>query len=240
MNTLLEKPHLRALISIDNVIFGFKQGQLKILLVNYELHKGKWALPGGYVFESENILDAANRLLLQLSGIKNLYLQQFKTFGAVGRVPGERVLTVAYLALISLDQYPLESGEHTKEVRWFDVSSGDGASKSQNPIPVNLLFDHKEILDVALAQLKHKVRHEPIGFNLLPAKFTLLQLQELYEAILGVKLDKPNFRRKMSRMKLLLPLGEKQQNVAHRAAELYRFDPEVYERLKEQGFVFEV
>ena len=84
------------------------------------------------------------------------------------------------------------------------------------------------------------MRHEPIGFNLLPEKFTLLQLQELYEAILGVKLDKPNFRRKMSRMKLLLPLGEKQQNVAHRAAELYRFDPEVYERLKEQGFVFEV
>ena len=229
-----------ASVSIDSVIFGFKKGQLKILLVRYEDSHGNWALPGGYIYENEDLHDSAGRILHELSGIKNLYLEQFKTFGEVERVPGARVITVAYMALVSLDRYQIQPAKETTEVMWADLSPDLETGVIENPLPDPLLYDHQSILDTALEHLKHKVRHAPIGFNLLPEKFTLLQLQELYEAILDVKLDKPNFRRKMARMKLLLPLGEKQQNVAHRAAELYRFDMTVYEKLKDQGFVFEV
>jgi hypothetical protein len=155
--------------------------------------------------------------------------EQLQAFGRVNRFPGKRVVTVAYFALVNQEDYHVVAGFTASDVRWRTLKEARG-----------LIYDHDEILDFGVKYLKHKVQHEPIGFNLLPEKFTLLQLQELYETILSVKLDKPNFRRKMMKMDLLIPCNEKQQKVAHRAAALYRFDPKVYHKLTEQGFVFEI
>lgn len=218
-------------VSIDCAVFGLHHGRLKVLTVEYGegTHKGCWALPGGWVHVNESIDDAAARHLKDLTGLDNIYLQQLQAFGAVDRVPESRIVTIAYYALVKQEDYAIIIGNTTSDVQWRDLDE-----------PRSLLFDHEDILQLALSSLRHRVRHEPIGFNLLPQKFTLLQLQELYEAILNVKLDKPNFRRKMMKMKLLTSCGEKQKHVAHRAAELYRFDEATYQRLCEQGFSFEV
>lgn len=218
-------------ITIDCVVMGFHKGRLKVLTVEYGEgpHSGLWALPGGWVRHDESIDEAAVRHLKDLTGVEQVFLEQLRAFGDVGRVHERRIITVAYYALIREEDFELLAGNTASDVKWRDLDE-----------PRELIFDHEQILKYALKSLRHKVRHEPIGFNLLPQKFTLLQLQELYEAVLGLKLDKPNFRRKMMKMKLLMPCGEKQQNVAHRAAELYRFDEEVYRDLREQGFNFEV
>lgn len=218
-------------LSIDCVVFGLHLGRLKALLVKYALglNIGEWALPGGSVHVAESIDDAAIRHLRDLTGLEHNFLEQLQAFGGLNRVPHGRVVTIAYYALVRPEDYELVIGRTASDVQWRDVNE-----------PLQLIYDHNQILDCALKSLRHKVRHEPIGFNLLPQKFTLLQLQELYEAILNIKLDKPNFRRKMAKMKLLVPCGEKQQHVAHRAAELYRFDEDIYQRLCEQGFTFEV
>lgn len=218
-------------LTIDCVVLGLHQGRLKVLTVEYGQgpHAGLWALPGGWVHHDESIDGAAARHLKDLTGLEHIYLEQMRAFGEVSRVEDRRIITIAYYALIREEDFELMVGNTTSDVKWRDLDE-----------PRSLLFDHESILNHAIKSLRHKVRHEPIGFNLLPQKFTLLQLQELYEAILGVKLDKPNFRRKMMKMKLLMPCGEKQQNVAHRAAELYRFDEAVYHDLCEQGFTFEV
>lgn len=217
-------------LSIDNLIFGLDHGQLDIMLVKHDVGhgKGRWALPGGYIRMDENLRDAASRLLEELTGVRNLYLEQLKTFGRVDRFPPERVVTIAYYALVSAEDYPLVAGHNAAEAKWFNV-------KDLPP----LIYDHAEIVAHGIHFLRHQVCHKPIGFNLLPEKFTLLQLQELYEAILDTKLDKPNFRRKMMKMNLLASCNEKQQGVPHRAASLYRFDSEAYERLTDKGFSFE-
>lgn len=218
-------------LSIDCVVFGLHRGRLKVLTVEYGqgAHTGCWALPGGWVDRSESIDNAAARHLRDLTGLNDIYLRQLQAFGEVDRFQGARVVTIAYYALVRQEDYALIIGNTASDVQWRDIDE-----------PRNLLFDHESILQLALSSLRHRIRHEPIGFNLLPQKFTLLQLQELYEAILDMKLDKPNFRRKMIKMKLLTPCGEKQKHVAHRAAELYRFDKAAYRRLCEQGFSFEV
>lgn len=216
-------------LSIDNLVFGLQDGELKILLIRHKdgISVGKWALPGGWVLRDEDLDSAAARLLNELTGVHDLYLEQLKAFGRVDRFPRGRVVTVAYYALVSAEAYEIVAGNNASEASWFGVGE----------VP-ELIYDHREILDFGIAQLRHKVRHEPIGFNLLPERFTLLQLQELYEAILDTKLDKPNFRRKILRMNLLISCAEKQQGVAHRAAKLYRFEQSVYERLAEDGFSF--
>ncbi len=218
-------------LSIDNLIFGLDHGELTILLIKHAEGntRGEWALPGGYIREKENLQDAASRLLEELTGVKDLYLEQLRTFGKVDRFPGERVVTVAYYALVSADKYRLIAGSSTLGTSWFSV----------NELP-ELIYDHDEIIEHGIKHLQHQVCHQPIGFNLLPEKFTLLQLQELYEAILNTHLDKPNFRRKILKMNLLKPCNEKQTGVAHRAAALYRFDSEAYERLTNAGFSFVV
>ncbi|MDN3639007.1 NUDIX domain-containing protein [Simiduia curdlanivorans] len=217
-------------VTIDNVIFGLDGNKLQILLVKHAVgeSKGSWGLPGGRIGINQDIDAAAAAALYHLTGARDLYLEQFRAFGKVDRAR-ERVLTIAYYALVRPDSCAIAPGESAEAVAWFDIKD----------VP-RLIFDHREILDFGLAFLRHKIRHEPIGFNLLPEKFTLLQLQELYEGILDVSLDKPNFRRKMTKMNLLVSCNEKQQGVAHRAATLYRFDPAVYESLMEQGFVFVV
>jgi len=218
-------------LSIDCLIFGFKKNELDILLVQHGegISKGKWALPGGWIKYNEDVDQAADRLLNDLTGVSNIYLEQLKTFGNVNRYPTKRVITLAYYALVKPENYTLHPGFTASDAQWFKISD----------VP-DLPYDHNEILAFGLKHLRHKVQHEPIGFNLLPKKFTLLQLQELYEAILQKKLDKPNFRRKLMKMDLLELCKEKQTDVSHRAASLYRFDKKTYDRLTEKGFTFEL
>ena len=218
-------------LSIDSVIFGFKNAALYVLLVKLGqgISKGQWALPGGWIMYNENIDDAANRILTAQTAVKNIYLEQFQTFGKTNRFPGKRVITVSYYALVNIENFELNAGASVSEVAWFDVKK----------LP-KMAFDHTEITTKCFSFLQHKVRHEPIGFNLLPKKFSLLQLQVLYEAILNQKLDKPNFRRRLTKMNLLVPCNEKQKDVSHRAAQLYRFDKKVYDRFIDKGFSFEI
>jgi 8-oxo-dGTP diphosphatase len=219
-------------LSIDCLIFGFKDEELDVLLIKHAegISKGKWALPGGWIQYNESVDEAANRLLKSLTGVSNIYLEQLRSFGAVERYPGKRVITLAYYALVNADHYVnLNPGFTASDAQWFNI----------HDIP-KLPYDHNEILNFGFDHLKHKVRHEPIGFNLLPKKFTLHHIQKLYEAILETDLDKPNFRRKLLNMNLLLPCNEKQKDVSHRAASLYRFDKKIYNQLLEKGFSFEL
>lgn len=218
-------------LSIDNLVFGLDNDQLKILLVRQTdpLHEGKWALPGGWIYDNEDLRDASSRLLEDLTGVKNLFLEQLKTFGRVDRFPGERVVTVAYYALVSAEDYSLVAGQTAEDVSWQSVDQ----------LP-ELVYDHADILAEGLRVLRQRVRHQPIGFNLLPAKFTLRQLQSLYEILLNMKLDKPNFRRKILKMNFLAECDEKQGSVPHRAARLYRFDNDAYQRLTASGFSYKI
>ncbi|MEM9856544.1 MAG: NUDIX domain-containing protein [Bacteroidota bacterium] len=216
-------------LSIDCVIFGF-EGDLKILLVRHKagISQGKWALPGGFVLSNESLDDAASRILQALTGIHDIFLEQTKAFGAVNRFPTKRVVTIAYQALLSIEKSPLVPGFTADDARWFSLAEVS-----------TLPYDHNEILSYTLDRLRKKIRQEPIGFNMLPQKFTLFQLQKLYESILNISLDKPNFRRKIAKMKLLVDTGEKQNDVSYRAAKLYRFDEDVYDSLKEKKFILD-
>lgn len=217
-------------ITIDCCIFSFQKGDFKILLVQHGegIQKGKWGLPGGWIEYDEDIDDAANRLLENLTGLKDIYLEQVKAFGNPSRFPLGRVITIGYYALINSENFNIKAGFTASEAKWIKV----------NEIS-DLIYDHNEILDESLSHLQEKVRRAPIGFNLLPEKFTLLQLMELYQQILDIEMDKSNFRRKFLKMKLLQDAGDKQEGVSHRAAKLYRFDENIYKNLTLKGFNFE-
>lgn len=211
-------------------MFGLDGKQLKVLLVKHAIgeSEGHWGLPGGYVLNTESLDNAAQRLLHNLTGVHNVFLEQLRAFSNPYRVGRARVITFTFYALVQPEHHELAVSSQTSEAKWCDVKA----------LP-QLIFDHSDILSAGLSSLRRKVRYEPIGVNLLPPKFTLGQLQDLYEAILDKKLDKPNFRRKMLRMDFLVCCHESQSNVPHRAGVLYRFDPEVYENLRDQGFSFE-
>lgn len=217
-------------ISIDCVIFGFNEGILEVLLVQHGEgdSKGEWGLPGGWIKKDESIDNAANRLLEELTGLDNVFLEQLKVFGDPNRVSFRRVLTIGYYALIKREEDKLKASLVLTDAKWFKIKN----------IP-NLIFDHNQIIDYSLKHLRNRVRQAPIGFNLLPEKFTLLQLMKLYEEILDREMDKSNFRRKILHMKLLKPLDERQKDVSHRAAKLYQFDQEIYDILTQKGFNFE-
>ena len=221
----------RAALTVDCVIFGFDEAALKVLLIQRGIKpfKGKWALPGGFVRVEEEIDEAARRELEEETGLCDVFMEQLYTFGTVNRDPRERVVSVAYYALVKQGAGELKASTDADDAQWFDV--GD--------LPA-LAFDHAMIFDMALARLRGKLRYEPIGFELLPTKFTLSQLQHLYETVLGVALDKRNFRKKILSFDLLLPLNETFREGAHRPAQLFRFDLAKYERLKKRGFLFEV
>ena len=221
----------RPAITVDCVVFGFDDGDLKVLLIQRELapYRGKWALPGGFVHVDETLDEAARRELEEETGITRLYLEQLYTFGDLERDPRERVITVAYYALVKLSDHRIRAASDATRAAWFGVDD----------LP-HLAFDHADIIDVALTRLQGKVRYQPIGFELLPPKFTLSQLQHLYETILDRQLDKRNFRKKILSMGFLLDLDEIEQDVAHRAARLYSFDRKKYEQLVRAGFNFEI
>ncbi|MFN6943891.1 MAG: NUDIX hydrolase [Cytophagaceae bacterium] len=215
-------------LSIDCVIFGFEESKLKVLLIRrlQEPDKGRWALPGGFVLEKEDLDQSAHRILDELTGVSDLFMEQVYTFGDVDRYPPRRVITIVYYALIKPAAYHLKS---EADAKWFDIDK----------IP-DLPYDHIKIFKTAFEKLKKTVRYEPVGFELLPEKFSLTELQQLYEAILETSLDKRNFRKKLLKMDLLLSLDETQKNVAHRAARLYKFDPNIYASLKKEGFNFKL
>ncbi len=218
-------------VTVDGVVFGYDDADLKVLLIQREQppHRLKWALPGGFVKIGEGLEEAARRELEEETGIRGLYLEQLYTFGAPKRDPRERVISVAYYGLVALAGHAVRAATDARNVAWFPVAD----------LPA-LAFDHEEILETGLRRLKAKIRYEPVGFELLPEKFPLSELQRLYETILEQPLDKRNFRKKILGMGLLADTEEIQQDVAHRAARLYRFDEAAYRRLKKAGFNFEV
>jgi len=219
-------------LTVDCVVFGLDdQHQLKVMLIKRKLppFQAQWALPGGFVRINESLEASARRELSEETGLSNVFLEQLYSFGECDRDPRERVVTIAYYALVNLREYSIHAATDASDAAWFPVTATPP-----------LAFDHNTILATALKRLQGKVRYEPIGFELLPPKFTLTQLQRLYETVLGKPLDKRNFRKKILKMDLLLELNETEQNVAHRAARLYQFDEQKYQQLKEKGFNFEV
>lgn len=221
----------RPAMAVDCVVFGLDQADLKVLLIQRQLDpfKHEWALPGGFVHMDEDLEAAALRELEEETNISKVYLEQLYTFGTVDRDPRGRVITVAYYALANLADHSIAAATDAETVAWFSVGE----------LPT-LAFDHEDIIDVAYERLRGKLRYAPIGFELLPRKFTLSQLQQLYETVLDAPLDKRNFRKKILGMGLLVETDEIQSDVAHRAARLYKFDRRKYRKLAKQGFNFEI
>ncbi len=208
----------RFFISVDCIIFGLVEGKLCLLLTKrrFEPEKGKWSVMGGFVQENESVDDAARRVLRQLTGLEDIYMEQVHAFGAVDRDPGERVISVAYYALLGPDEYNLDLLA-THEAVWVDI----------NHLPP-LGFDHPEMVEKTLRLIRSKCSHEPIGFNLLPALFTLTQLQSLYETILGEPLDKRNFRKRVAEMDCIEKTDLIDKTGSRRGASLYCFNDNAY------------
>lgn len=223
----------RPALSVDCVVFGLDlaDDELKVLLIQRRLDPfaDAWAMPGGFVDENELTDDAAARELNEEAGLSDVFLEQLYTFSTPHRDPRGWVVSVAYYALVNLDDHELNAATDAKNAAWFSVAD----------VP-SLAFDHADILDQAITRLKGKVRYQPIGFNLLPEKFTLSQLQKLYEIVLERALDKRNFRKKVLSLGILEELDEVQQDVAHRAARLYRFNKDAYEAMSLKGISFEL
>lgn len=212
----------KAAISVDCVIFGYNEKELSVLQIecNMPPHEAKMSLIGDLVKSYETVDEAANRILEKITGLSDLYLEQVQTFSDPNRHPLGRVISVAYYSLIKTDKYELIDKEH-KHLQWVPITSTE-----------EMAFDHQQIMNLCYNRLKKRLRERPVGFSLLPKKFTLIQLQRLYEIILGIKLDKRNFRRKLKATGLLKDLGEVQQDVSHRPAKLYTFDYERYAEME--------
>jgi len=221
----------RAALTVDCVVFGIDEQELKVMLIQRALppFEGKWALPGGFVRLDETLDEAARRELEEETGLRKIFLEQLYTFSALDRDPRERVVSVAYYALVNLRDHQVQAATDARDAGWFGV----------HDVP-SLAFDHAQILRMALERLRGKLRYQPVGFELLPKKFTLSELQHLYELVLERTLDKRNFRKRVLAMDLLEETDEVQQDVAHRAARLYRFDERKYRRLVRTGFHFEM
>jgi len=223
--------YARPALTTDCVVFGLDQNDLKVLLIQRALppFENEWALPGGFVRVGEDVNDCARRELEEETGLKNVFLEQLVTIGTPDRDPREHVITVAYYALVNLIEHPPTAATDARNAAWF----------SFDDLPP-LAFDHADILKIARERLRGKVRYQPIGFELLPKKFTLTQLQHLYELILEEPLDKRNFRKKVNKLGILAETNEVEKDVARRAARLYRFDRSRYRKLQKQGINFEL
>ncbi|MFO0788803.1 MAG: NUDIX domain-containing protein [Pirellulales bacterium] len=221
----------RPALTVDVVVFALDAEELRVMLIERDLKPfaGRWALPGGFVRVDETLDAAARRELQEESGLKDIFLEQLYTFGDLDRDPRERVVTVAYYALVNLAGHEVQASTDARNAAWFPV----------NDLP-DLAFDHQRILSVAHDRVRSKVQYQPIGFELLPEKFTLSQLQHLYEVILDRELDKRNFRKKVLSMEIVKETNEIETDVSHRAARLYRFDKRKYDRLMKKGFNFEI
>ncbi len=224
--------HEKFHVAVDSIIFGYDEEgrELKVLLLKrkFQPAMGEWSLMGGFLNANESVDEAAKRILHQLTGLSDVYMEQLYTFGEVERDPGARIISVAYFALIKINASDLELVKN-HGATWIPISS----------MP-QLIFDHSAMVDRALKKLQVRARTQPIGFELLPDKFTIPQLQGLYEAIYNKALDKRNFRRKLLSMDLLEKLEEKEKESSRKGAWYYRFDARKYEDLLKRGFNFEL
>jgi hypothetical protein len=216
--------------AVDCIIFGFDiaEKELKLLLIkrSFEPALGEWSLAGGFVQEDESLDDAACRVLCTLTGLSELYMEQLYTYGEIGRDPGARVICTAYFALIGIHELDPEIRQ-SNGAHWCSLSE----------IP-DLIFDHRRMVDRALKELVEKVKVYPVGFELLPEKFTLVQLQNLYEAIYQRQVDKRNFRKKILSMNLLEKQEDKERETSKKGAWYYRFNEDKYKELTRNGFFF--
>ena len=210
--------HSKVWVSVDCIIFGFDEGKLKVLIGRRQMDpgRGEWSLYGGFVAADESINDAAARTLSELTGLRNLYMRQVGAFGSVDRDPGERVISIAYYALINVKDYN-ERVRMEHSVEWMNVEE----------LP-KLYSDHNEMIRKALKLMRQKLRTEPIGFRLLPDLFTLTQLQKLYEAVNGEELDKRNFRKRIKEMDFIEKTELIDKEGSKRGAYLYRFNHRAY------------
>jgi 8-oxo-dGTP diphosphatase len=209
------------LVALDSIIFGFDGDNLRLLLVKRgtEMSRDVWSLMGGWLKPDESLDEAANRILEDLTGLKNIYLEQLTAFGDPKRDPIKRTVSVTYFALINVhDYYSFDPEKY--EAEWFDLKH----------LP-ELLFDHKEMVENAISRLRNKAAFHPVGFELLPEKFTVPELQKLYEAIFDTQFDKRNFSRRILSSGLLTRLQEKQKGVSKKGAYLYELNPQTYGRI---------
>jgi len=221
------KKHDCMLIAVDCIIFGFDGKDLKVLLIKrgFEPGLGKWSLMGGFVASGESIDKGASRILEMLTGLNNIYMEQLYCFGDIDRDPGGRVVSISYFALIKIDDSsPLMKAYNAK---WFNIKN----------VPA-MVFDHKKMIGMAKERLRQKVANHPIGFELLPEKFTLPQLQNLYEAIYETTFDKRNFSRKILSLQILNKLDEKEKLLSKKGAFYYQFDDNKYKELSHEGLKF--
>ena len=226
----LYSEHRKHLVAVDCIIFGYDilEKEIKLLLIkrSFEPAKGKWSLAGGFVIENESLDEAASRILFQLTGLRDVYMEQSYTYGDVARDPGARVISTSYSALIKIQDIDRELKTH-HGAHW----------QSLTRLP-HLIFDHMDMVNKALNELRMQIKVKPVGFELLPEKFTLVQLQDLYEAIYQRKIDKRNFRKKILSMNILEKLDEKEKVTSKKGAFYYKFNREHYEIHKRLGFFF--
>ena len=216
--TIYYKEHSKFYLSVDIIVFGFEEGNLKILLGKRQMDpgRGEWSLYGGFVNEDEDLEEAANRTILELTGMTKLYMRQVGAFGAIDRDPGERVISIAYCALIDVKDYD-DNLRQQHGLEWVAL----------NEVP-SLYSDHNLMVSNAFAQIRRRINTEPIVFNLLPELFTLTQLQRVYEAILGSSIDKRNFRKRVKQIEFIEKTEFIDKTTSRRGAALYRFNKNVY------------
>jgi 8-oxo-dGTP diphosphatase len=218
------------LVAVDCIVFGYDlfEKELKLLLIkrSFDPNKGSWSLAGGFVEEKESLDEAASRVLLKHTGLERIYLKQSYSYGETNRDPGARVISTAYCALIEIRDINQVMAEKS-EAHWRSISG----------LP-ELIFDHSHMVKRALSDLQDQIKVKPVGFELLPEKFTLVQLQDLYEAIYQKKIDRRNFRKKILSMGILEKLDEKERETSKKGAFYYKFNKVRYEKLAQNGFYF--
>jgi len=215
------------LLAVDCIIFGFDKQDLKILLIkrDFEPERGNWSLMGGFLKKNESLDEAANRVLHHLTGLENVYLEQLQSYSALDRDPVDRTVSVSYFALINLTEKTKINEDFS--AKWFAI----------NEAP-SLIFDHNQMVFDAISWLRHSVATKPIGFELLPEKFTMKQLQSVYEVILGEELDKRNFINKINALDILIKIEEKDRSSSRKGSFLYTFDEVKYKAKVAEGFTF--
>ncbi|MFK7814252.1 MAG: NUDIX domain-containing protein [Maribacter sp.] len=218
-------------LTVDAVVFGYDAGDISVLLVKrkYKPFKDAWALPGGFVLEKESLVQAVQRELHEETGVKINYLEQLYTFGEPKRDPRGRVISIAYFGLVKPNAFKLQAATDAEKAEWFHIDE----------LP-KLAFDHKTIFEIALKRLQGKITYEPIGFELLDKKFPFSDLEKLYATLLGREIDRRNFKKKISSLKILDELDEKVSVGPGRPASLFRFNRKRYFELKEEGIIFEI
>ncbi|WP_299260363.1 NUDIX domain-containing protein [uncultured Aquimarina sp.] len=228
MNSYQEKD--KFYVAVDCIIFGFEEGKLKLLVFNRKLNpfKDSLSLIGSFVKIGESVSDASKRILKESTGLQNVYMKELKTYSSVDRDPGFRCISIAQYALIRINKY-IKNTVKENQATWFDID-----------IIPKLILDHNLMVSNALKRIEEIARYKPIGFELLPEKFTIPQLQSLYEAIYRKSLDPRNFRKKILSFDVIIKLEEKDKSSSKKGAYLYKFDHTKYQKLQESGYNFEI